>query len=193
MCSYPAGCLAWRIPALEPVGCWTGPSLDVKMVTSVRAHANQYSLGPLHPVGLPPAQWSTANPHLPRRLSKTHRSTSSALCWIPVYVSPPRVESLFHPVLWSSCTQACWSSKPSPLEGSTSWCQILSLRSLRWGLELSLWQENLCNIIILQFVGLPLVMSLMHLSYCRFRLLLCLWMQNIFFGSFQSPLSMVVQ
>lgn len=153
MCSYPAGCLAWRIPALEPVGCWTGPSLDVKMVTSVRAHANQYSLGPLHPVGLPPAQWSTANPHLPRRLSKTHRSTSSALCWIPVYVSPPRVESLFHPVLWKSYDQILLAFKFRIPGNPQTLYLIPRLGNLIWSSEP--WQQckNFFGIIVLPVCG----------------------------------------
>ena len=37
-----------------------------------RTHVEEYSLGPLPPVSLPP-QWATADPHLPRRPSRTLR------------------------------------------------------------------------------------------------------------------------
>ena len=72
LCFYPAGCLAWGITALEPVGCWVGPGLDAKMATSGRAHTNQYFLWPLPPVSLPPTV-RHSRPPLPRRPSKTHR------------------------------------------------------------------------------------------------------------------------
>ena len=39
LCSFPVGCLAWGIPALEPTGCWVGPGLGEKMAASKSAHA----------------------------------------------------------------------------------------------------------------------------------------------------------
>ena len=38
---------------MEPAGCFVGPGLTVKMVTSRRAHADEYSMKYLPPVSLP--------------------------------------------------------------------------------------------------------------------------------------------
>ena len=38
---------------------------------------------------------------------------------------------------------------------SSSWCWTVKLQKLMWGSELLLLWENLCNIIVLQFLGLP--------------------------------------
>ena len=54
LCSCPVGCLARGIPALEPTGCWVGPGLGEKMVTSRRAHASEYFPELLLPVSLSP-------------------------------------------------------------------------------------------------------------------------------------------
>ena len=81
----------------------------------------------------------------------------AALCWVPVYmkpcVRPPRVASLFPPVLWSSCIQAPVAFKAKCFWDSSSQCQTLRLGSLMWGSGLSLLWENLCDIFIFQFVG----------------------------------------
>lgn len=66
---------------------------------------------------LAPSSVIHGQPSYSPRLTGRSSPTSSTLCWIPVYVSPLRLESLFHSVLWSSCPQACWSSKPSALGG----------------------------------------------------------------------------
>ena len=167
LCSYPTGCLAWGIQALEPVGWWEGPCLDAKMATSVRVHTDQYPLGPLLPVSLPhptpnEPQLTPASPGDPPRLVGRSSPSSyggTALCWVPVYMKtcarPPRVQSLFPPVLWSSCTQAPRAFKAKCSGGSSSWCQTLMLGSLTWGSGLSFLCENLCDIIIFQFVGHP--------------------------------------
>ena len=63
-------------------------------------------------------------------------------------VCPLRVEFIFTPVLWSSCTQALLAFKAKCSGGSFSWFQIPKLGNLMWGSELSLQQENLYNIII---------------------------------------------
>ena len=51
----------------------------------------------------------------------------TALPWVPVHmkpcVHPPRVESVFPPVLWSSCTQAPLAFKAKCSGGSSSQCQ----------------------------------------------------------------------
>ena len=76
--------------------------------------------------------------------------------WVLVHtricVHPPRVESLFPPVLWSSCTQALLTFKAKYSGGSFSQCQT---PRLMWGSEHSLLWENFCDIIVLQFVGHP--------------------------------------
>ena len=144
--------------------CWAGPGLSAKMSTSGTAHANDYSLGPLSPVSLPP-QWATDDPSLPRRPPRPTGGSGpdsygvSALSWVPVHVKPcvcpPRVESLFPQVLWSSCTQAPLSFKTKSSGGHSSQCQTPRLGSLMWGSEVSLLWENLCDIIIFQFVCHP--------------------------------------
>ena len=99
---------AFQLLSLQVQG-W--PGLDAEMWTSRRSHSDQYSLQLLLPVSLPSQQVIVAF-HLTRRTPKTLSPGSyadTALCWVPVYmrtcVHPPRVEFLFHPALWSSCTQ----------------------------------------------------------------------------------------
>ena len=53
-------------------------------------------------------------------------------------VCTPRVESLFAPVLWSTCPQAPPAFKAKCSEDSSSWCQSVRLGSLTWGSGLSL-------------------------------------------------------
>ena len=112
---------------------------------------------------------------------------------------PPRVESLFPPVLWSSCTQAPLAFKAKGSGGSSSQCQIPRLGSLMWDSKLSLLWGKLCDIIIFQFVGrlpsgygvllyresapLPSCCGFFFVFGCRIS----------FFGRFQSFLSIVVQ
>ena len=79
--------------------------------------------------------------------------------WVSVNVKPfahsPRVESHFPSVLWIFCTQVPLVFKSKCSGVSSSQCQTLRLGSLTWVSELSLLWENLCNIIIFQFVGRP--------------------------------------
>ena len=137
-------------------------------------------------------QWATADPcHPGDPLRLVGRSSPgsygvTALFCVPVYVKPyvhpPSVESLFPPVLWSSCTRALLAFKAKCSGGSSSRGQTLRLGSLTWGSGLSLLCENLCNIIIFQFVGPPSGGYTIWL--CResapptilLWLLLCLWM-----------------
>ena len=80
-----------------------------------------------------------------------------ALALGPVYmrpcVHPPRVESLFPPVLSSFWDLLAFKAKCS--RGSSSWCYTPRMRRLARGSELSLPRENFWDIIILQFVGCP--------------------------------------
>ena len=106
-------------------------------------------------------------------------------------VCPPRVESLFPPVLLKSCSQIPLVFKVWFSRNSSSRCQNPRLGSLTWGSEPSLQWVDFSGISVLQFVTHP------HSSYgiwfdcdcapptVSLRLLLCLWMQGIFFGEFQ--------
>ena len=81
-------------------------------------------------------------------------------------VHPPRVESLFPSVLWSSFTQ------PYCLQSQMLWGFLLQIQTLRlgnltWGSELSLMLGNLCDAIIFQCVGHPLS-GYGICSYCLF-------------------------
>ena len=66
------------------------------------------------------------------------------------------VQCLFSPVLWSSGPQAPLALKAKCSGQGRGFLLLmpgLSLKSLPWGLELSILLENFCNIIIFQFVG----------------------------------------
>ena len=106
-------------------------------------------------------------------------------------VCPPRVESLFPPVLSTSCNQIPLAFKVW-FSGNFSSCYwTLRLGSLMWGSEPSLQWVDFCGIIVLQFVSHP-PSSYGIWFYCdctpptiSLQLLLCLWMLGIFFGEFQ--------
>ena len=75
---------------------------------------------------------------------------STLLC-----VYPPRVESLFPPVLSKSCNQIPLAFKVWYCRNSSSCCQTPRLGSLTWGSELSLQWMDFCGIIVLHFVSHP--------------------------------------
>ena len=94
----------WSLcPSTGAYRLFLGPGL-AKMVTSGRAHTDEYFLETRPPVNLPP-QWATANLHL------LPGTLHIAFLWVQVRVKPcvcpPRVEFV-SPVLWSCCTQAHW-------------------------------------------------------------------------------------
>ena len=60
-------------------------------------------------------------------------------------------ESLFPSVLWKFCNQILLSFKVQFPEDSQSFCRILRLGSLMWGIEHSLECENFFGIVVLQF------------------------------------------
>ena len=164
-CPCPDGCLAWGIPTLKPTGCWVGPGLGSKMSASRRAHKDESSLICLSPVSMSPG-WATAAPPPPQETLQDQQAGPTQapieLLLLPlvpvhvrVYVHPLRVKSVFPTILWSSCFQALLAFKSKYSGGSSSQCQTPGLGSLMWGSDLSLLWENLCNIIILQFVGHP--------------------------------------
>ena len=106
-------------------------------------------------------------------------------------VCPPRVESLFPPVLSESCNQIPLTFKVWFSRNSSSCCRTHRFRSLTWGSEPSLQWVHFSGISVLQFVSHP-PSSYGIWFYCDWApptislwLLLCLWMQGIFFGEFQ--------
>ena len=106
-------------------------------------------------------------------------------------VCPPKVESLFPPVLSKSCNQIPLDFKVWFSRNSSSHCQTPRLGSLTWGLEPLLQWVDFCGISVLQFVSHP-PSSYGIWFYCDYApstislwLLLCLCMWGIFFGKFQ--------
>ena len=106
-------------------------------------------------------------------------------------VCPPRVESLFSPVLSKSCNQILPVLKVWYSRNSSCRCQTPRLGSLTWGSEPSLQWVDFCGICVFQFVSHP-PSSYGIWFYCdcapptiSLWLLLCLWMWGIFFGEFQ--------
>ena len=103
---------------------------------------------------------SLGDPPRPAGRSGSGSYVVTALPWVPVHVKPyvhlSRVESLFLSVLCSSCTQAPKAFKAKCSGGYSFQCQTPRLGSLMGSSELSLLWENLCDIIIFQFVSHPL-------------------------------------
>ena len=106
-------------------------------------------------------------------------------------VCPPRVESLFCPVLSKSCNQIPLAFKVWFSRNSSSRCRTPRLGSLMWGSEPSLQWVDFCGISVLQFVShQPSSYGIWIYCDCApptisLWLLLCLWMWGIFFGEFQ--------
>ena len=132
------------------------------MVTSRRAHIEEYSLGPPLPVSLPhsgpqPIPASPGDSPKPTGRSNWGSCGVTALPWVPGHmkprVHPPRVESLLPSVLWSSCTQVPLALQSQMLSRLLLRMPDAHLGSLAWGSELSLLWENLCSIMSFQFVG----------------------------------------
>lgn len=132
-----------------------GPSLDTKMVTSRKPTLVNIPCNVCYQCLCPHSQLqlTTSTPGDPSRPIGMSRPGSYAvtvffcvLVCIEIEVFPPRVESLFLPVLWSSCTQAPLAFKFKYSGVSFSLCQTLQL----WGIliqgsELSRISKNLCD------------------------------------------------
>ena len=171
------------------------------MADSGRAHAKEYFPELLLPVSVSP-RWAIATPHLCRRPSSTSRyvwfSIPCSHCsfpWVPLHtllcVCPPRVESLFPPVLWKSCNQFPLGFKVWFSRNSSSHCRTPRLGSLTWGSEPTLQWVDFCGTSVFQSVHHP-PSSYGIWFFCdcappsiSFWLLLCLWMWGIFLGEFQ--------
>ena len=162
-------------------GCdWVGPPFS-KISAFKGAHADDYSLRPLPPGSCPcnESLLALAFPDEPPRPSCESVSVSygvPALPWNPahmkLYVYLLRVESVFPPVLWSTCAQALLAFSAKFSGGSYSQSQISRLRNLMYDLELFLLWESPCDIVIFQFVGCPF--SGYGIAYIRkVPLLLC--------------------
>ena len=123
-------------------------------------------------------QWrATADPYICRRpsskqscllllkvyLKQTLTDRSGLVCcgvtWVLVYkrfcLFPPRVESLFLPVLCLSCKQIPLAFKVRFPGNTQSLCKIPWLGNWMWSLEFSQQLKNLFGIIVLQFLCHP--------------------------------------
>ena len=128
-------CLAWGIPALEPTGCWVRPGLSAKdpsKIYSSSQSSHRWTLPDMSTTSFydPRESHSCSLPSQEtlqdQQVSLAQASMKSLLLpWVPVCirtcVCPPRLESLFPPVLWSSCNQAPLTFKAKYSGGSTSW------------------------------------------------------------------------
>ena len=105
-------------------------------------------------------------------------------------VCPPRVKSLFPPVLSKSCSQILLGFKVWLSRNSSSHCQTPRFGSLMWGSEPSLQWVDFCGIIVLQFVSYPPSSYGIWFYYdcapptVSLQPLFCLWMWAIVFGEF---------
>ena len=151
---------------MEPRAWWVGPGLGARMSASRRAHADEYSpdisatsvyapsVGHSRPLP-PPA--SPGDP--PRPAGRSGPDTYQ----IAAFALGPGAREILHAPFMSEV-----SISPSPPEllrsspllfkakcsqGSSSRCQTPRLGSVMWGSELSFLLENLCSIIIPQFVS----------------------------------------
>ena len=106
-------------------------------------------------------------------------------------VCPPRVESLFPPVLSMSCNKIPLAFKVWFSRNSSSCCRTPRLGSLTWGSEPPLQWVAFCGISVLQFVSHPPNSHGIWFDCdcapptISLWLLLCLWMWGISFGEFQ--------
>ena len=181
-------------------GAYLG-SLVGLMADSGTAHAKEYFPELLLPVSLSP-RWATATPRFHRRPSNTSRYVWFSLPWghcffpwvpirTPLCVCPPRVESLFPPVLSKSCSQIPLAFKVWFSRNSSSRCQTLRLGNLTWGSEPSVQWVDFCGISVLQSViQPPSSYGIWFFCDCApptvsLWLLLCPWTWGIFFGEFQ--------
>ena len=143
------------------------------------------------------------SPTLAGRSSSVSCGVTAPSPWVLMHtllcVCPPRVESLFPPVLSKSCNQIPLAFKVWFSGNSSSCCRNSRLGDLTWGSEPSLQWVDFCGIIVLQFVSHPPSGHEIWF-YCdctpptiSLWILLCLWMWGIFLVSSSVFLSMIVQ
>ena len=188
--------LSMQDPALGSTGSMAG-----LMVTCKKTYAKGHLPGLLLLV----QQWTTAGPCLHRRLSVLAGRSGSVSCGITVPFSwvlacakfcscPPRVESLFPPVLWKCCNQIPPAFKVRFPGESQSLCGIPRLGSLKWGsgrtslvlLFSSLWAAHLAC------MGFDFIMFVPLLP-CHCSFFLSLEVGYLFLMGSSILLSMVVQ
>ena len=107
--------------------------------------------------------WTQASARDPPTLAGRPGSVScgvtTPLPWVLVCtrfcLCPPRVESLFAPDLWKSCSPIPLAFKVRFPRDFLSLCQIPRLGSLMWGSESSQQWENFSDITVVQIVGCP--------------------------------------
>ena len=147
-----------------------------------------------HGESQPPPASAGDPPTLAGRSGSVSYGVTAPSPWVPMRtllcVCPPRVESLFPPVLSKSCNQIPLAFKVWFSRNSSSCCWTPRLGSLKWGSEPSLqWVDfygmcsPVCESPTQQLWGLILLW--LHPSTISLWLLLCLWMWGIFFGEFQ--------
>ena len=154
LCPHSVGCLAWGDQTLDPNSCFLG-----LMSPSRKAHINRHLPELLLPVSLNPSEPSF--PHSPEwGLSiLAHRSGTVSYGLTTFFpMDPGAHETLCAPstsgVFISLNTVEFPLAYRSSFSGdSSSCCQTPRLRSLIWSSEASLLYDNLCGIIVFQFVS----------------------------------------
>ena len=151
--SFPGSCLAWGDQALGSMVSIVG-----LMATSRRGHAKADLPGLLLPVPHPCGEPLFIPPTLAGSFGSVSCEVSALFFWVLVHtrscLCPPRLESLFSPVLWKSCNQIPVASKVRVPRFPNSFGNP-QVGSLTWGFEpLQQW-ANFFGIIVLQSVGHP--------------------------------------
>ena len=142
LCSLPVSCLVWGVPTLGSTGSIVGLMLTSKG-TYARGPFQDCCCQGLHPCGEAlPTHTSTGDSPKPAGMSHSVPcGVTAPFPYILVHtrfcLCPPRVESLFPPVLWKSWNQIPLAGKVRFSGDSQSLCQILRLGSLMWGPESS--------------------------------------------------------
>ena len=171
------------------------------MVISKRVYTKG-DFAKLRPVP-PSLWWAPADPRLHRRPSNTSgwfwfslHGVTAPLLWVLVCTKfclcPPRLESLFPPVLWKSYNQIPLALKARFPGDSQSQCQISRLGSLMWGSEPSQqWEycSPVCGSPTWQVWDLSLSWLCPSYHFTAASLSLDV---GYFFGGFQCPPRMMV-
>ena len=151
----------------------------------------------------PPSAFAGDPPTLGGRSGSVFYGVTAPSPWVLMHtllcVCPPRVESLFPPVLLKSCNQILLAFKVWFSGNSSSRCWTPRLGGLTCGSEPSLQWVDFCGIIVLQFVShRPSGYGIWYYCDCppptfSLWLLFCLWMWGIFLVSSSVFLTIFVQ